>query len=108
MKLKPDEFWNMTLIEFNDMMNAFIEEEIRQDDVQNQRTSWFTAHIMNSSGNMRRAIKPTDLYKPLDYEEQQKVEQKVIKRFESPEQKEQYLKNLMAKFDRFANMDSSQ
>lgn len=109
MKLKPDEFWNISLIEFNDMLEAFVEEEKRQDDMENQRVSWFTAHIMNSSGNYKKRIKPTDLYKPIYFNEQEDEKQNVVKRFESQEQKEEYLKNLLKKFGKDnVNMDGSQ
>jgi hypothetical protein len=96
--LKPDEFWNLTLFEINEMLEAFVEEERRQDDMENQRVSWFTAHIMNSSGNYKKRIQPTDLYKPMAYKEQEKEKQEIVERFKSPEQKEEYLKNLIRKF----------
>lgn len=96
--MKPVEFWDLTLIEFFDLLEAFVEEEKRQDDMKNQRVSWFTSHIMNSSGNYKRAIKPEDLYKPIAQLEENNIEQEVIERFESPEQKEAYLKNLLESF----------
>jgi hypothetical protein len=98
----------MTLVEFNDMLEAFVEEEKRQDDMENQRTSWFTAHLMNASGNYKKRILATDLYKPMNYEEQEKEQQNIVKRFESKEHKEEYLKNLMSKFGKELNTDGSQ
>lgn len=80
------------------MLEALVEEERRQDDMQNQRTSWAVSHIMNSSGNYKKRIQPTDLYKPLSYVEEQEEKQNIVTRFESPEHKEEYLKNLMNKF----------
>jgi hypothetical protein len=75
----------------------------------NQRASWVTAHIMNSSGNYKRRIKPTDLYKPMAHQEQEQVEQQeVVKRFDSPEQKTEYLQNLMKKFGKELNTDGLQ
>ncbi|MGG3561650.1 hypothetical protein ABES03_08600 [Neobacillus rhizosphaerae] len=79
------------------MLEAFVEEEKRQDDMQNQRVSWFTSHLMNASGNYKKRIQPTDLYKPMDYREEQ-GNSNIVKRFESPSQKEEYLKQLMMKF----------
>lgn len=88
------------------MLEAFVEEEKRQDDMQNQRVSWFTAHLMNASGNLRRRIQPTDLYKPMAQRELEEEQQNIVKRFETPEQKEDYLKNLLSKFGK--NTDGSQ
>lgn len=80
-------------------MEAFAEEEKRQDDVENQRFAWQTAHLMNATGNYKKAIKPTDLYKPLDYTEEQATNrQKIVQRFDSKESKEAYLDKLKNKF----------
>lgn len=97
--MKPDEFWSITPFEIMDMIEAYSFEERRQDDMLNQRVAWQTAHIMNSSGNYKKTIKPEDLYLPMD-ERVAKPENKqnIIKRFDSKEQKEEYLKNLMKKF----------
>ncbi|WP_335556350.1 hypothetical protein [Neobacillus vireti] len=65
--------------------------------MENQRVSWFTSHLMNASGNYKKRIQPTDLYKPMAYREQEE-QQNIIRRFDSPEQKEDYLKNLLSKF----------
>ena len=72
------------------MLEAVIEEEKRQDDMENQRVSWFTAHIMNSSGNYKKKIKPTDLYEPVTLREKKQVEQKRL----TPEEKAEYITNL--------------
>lgn len=100
MRLKPDEFWSLTPFEIMDMIEAVVFEEQRQDDMLNQRVAWQTAHIMNSSGNYKKTIKPEDLYVPLDsrIKKEKPQEQKIIKRFDSKEQKEEYLNNLMQKF----------
>jgi alanine-alpha-ketoisovalerate/valine-pyruvate aminotransferase len=91
------------------MLEAFVEEETRLRDLENQRTAWATAHIMNSSGNYRQAIQPTDIYKPLaEQEAEETTQQNTIKRFESPEQKEEYLRNLMKKFGKEYETDGSQ
>jgi hypothetical protein len=98
----------MSFVEFFDMLEALVEEERRQDDITNQRTAWQTAHIMNSSGNYRRAIQPSDLYKPMSEQTEEEPKQNIIKRFESKEQKEEYLKNLMSKFGVDYETDGSQ
>jgi hypothetical protein len=107
--LKPDEFWELSLSEFMDLLEAFVEEERRQDDATNQRVAWQTAHLMNATGNYKKRIKADDLYKPMDSREpEQEVKQKVVERFETPEDKEEYLKNLMSKFGKELNTDGSQ
>lgn len=84
------------------MVVGVIEEEKRQDDVLNQRTAWQTAHLMNSTGNYKKRIKATDLYKPADYQQEGETEdeqkQNIVQRFDSPAQKEDYMKNLLEKF----------
>lgn len=88
--------------EIMELMEAHIFEERRRDDIENQRTSWFTSHIMNASGNYKKRIEPSDLYKPLDERVQkEEVDNKtegVVERFDSKEQKEEYLKKLTSKF----------
>ena len=99
------------MVEFFDMMDAFVEEEQRQDDVENQRFAWQTAHLMNATGNYKKTIKSTDLYRPLDYVEEDKEvpQQNIVKKFDSKEQKEDYLNALLKKFGKTElNTDSSQ
>jgi Phage tail assembly chaperone protein, TAC len=100
LKLKPDEFWSLTATELEEMLEAFWEEEKRQDDVTNQRVSWQTAHLMNATGNYKKRIKSTDLYKPVEDVEQaeETPKQNIVTRFETAEQKEEYMKDLMSKF----------
>lgn len=88
----------MSLFELLEMIEAMTEEEQRQDDMLNQRVSWQTAHIMNSSGNYKKRIEATDLYKPLAHKEEQAEKQVIVEKFETPEAKQEYLENLMQKF----------
>lgn len=81
------------------MLEAHVEEEKRQDDVLSQRLAWQTAHLMNASGNFKKRISATDLYKPLAMQEEQKVSQPVVKKFESKEAKKDYLDKLFKKFN---------
>jgi glutamyl-tRNA reductase len=107
--LKPDEFWGLSLTELLDMIEAMVEEEQRQDDMKNQRVAWQTAHLMNATGNYKKKIKTTDLYKPMvDVQEEETPKQNIVEKFESKEQKEEYLENLMKKFGKELNTDSSQ
>jgi hypothetical protein len=82
------------------MLEAFVEEEKRQDDALSQRLAWQTSHIMNASGNYKKRISPTDLYKPMAHNEaeEENPQQNIVKKFETPQQKEEYMKNLMKKF----------
>jgi allantoicase len=88
----------MSVTEFFDMLGAFVEEEQRQDDMLNQRVAWQTAHLMNATGNFKKKIKVEDLYKPRDSQTEETPKQNIVKKFESKEAKEDYLKNLMKKF----------
>jgi hypothetical protein len=96
LKLKPNEFWRMNLTELMDMIDAHVWAENRDSDLENQRVAWQTAHIMNATGKYKKRITPTDLYNPDDMDEN--AEQKVVKKFESTEQKEDYLQELKKKF----------
>jgi hypothetical protein len=100
----------MTFMEFHDMLSALVEEEKRQDDMLNQRVAWQTAHLMNATGNYKKKIKVTDLYKPMSEpsETEESPKQNIVERFETNEDKEEYLKNLMKKFGKELNTDSSQ
>lgn len=84
------------------MIVGIIEEERRQDDLQKQLISWQTAHLMNATGNLKKRLQPSDLYKPMGYpqenEKENKPEQSIVKKFNSPAEKENYLQNLMSKF----------
>lgn len=107
MKLKPDELWSMSVKDYYDMFEAHVEQQRLQDDIENQRVSWQTAHIMNSSGAYKKKLKPTDLYIPLaeQKEESTKPNKDVIKKFDSKEAKEEYLQNLLKGFGK---VDGSQ
>ena len=105
MKLKPDELWGMSVKDFYDMFEAHAEQIRLTDDIEKQRVSWQTAHIMNSSGNYKKGIKPTDLYQPLAEQESKQPNTDVIKKFDSLEAKEEYLKKLK---ESFGEVDGSQ
>lgn len=84
------------------MVEAHLKHSITEEDTWNQRMAWVTAHIMNAGGNMKKRLNPTDLYKPIDVEEifnpQPIKVQDTVTKFESKEQKEEYLKNLYSQF----------
>lgn len=66
LKLKPSELWTLSARELIDMYQAHIEILNEDFDVEMQRTSWFTALLMNASGNYKKRIKPEKLYEPLE------------------------------------------
>lgn len=92
----------MTFPEFSDMLEGFMFEERRQDDVLNQRTAWQTAHVMNATGKLRSRVKPDDLYTPMSSQPEKEPDDQpnIITRFDSKEAKEKYLEDLQKKFER--------
>lgn len=61
LKLRPDEFWDMTLLELAEMHTAFLEEENRLDEADYWRTAWLASHLMNATGNVKGKITPEKL-----------------------------------------------
>lgn len=103
LRLKPDEFWNLTMNELLEMIEGYVHEQSRQDDAENQRLSWLASHLMNSTGNYKKRIQPTDLYEPLAKQKEKQEKRKengAVDKFKSKEEKEDYLKNLKEKFGR--------
>jgi hypothetical protein len=96
LKLKPDEFWNMTLNDLLDMTMGHLEQVKLTDDMEMQRLSWQTSLLMNATGNFKKKIKPTDLYKPLDSVDDEEKSTGKKKRY-TPEEKEEYFANLQKK-----------
>lgn len=64
--LKPSELWELSTREFVDMYDAHITATNEDVDNEMQRTSWFTALLMNATGNFKKQIQPNKLYVPLD------------------------------------------
>lgn len=65
MKLKPCELWDLSARELVDMYEVNVELANEELDIEMQRTSWFTALLMNVSGNLKKNVKPEKLYTPL-------------------------------------------
>lgn len=59
------------------LLKAEIDKEYKEFDTKMRQLSWQTALIMNSSGNMKRPVKPDKLYDPKDTN---KTDKKVNKR----------------------------
>ncbi|HBI7084841.1 TPA: hypothetical protein K8M77_000312 [Clostridium perfringens] len=71
---------------------AHIRAEQEAIDSQMQMLAWQTALLMNSTGNFKKKIKPTDLYTPLaEIDVKQKVEYK-------PEDKKALQEELLSAF----------
>ena len=77
MKLKPSELWILSPCELVDMYEADIDAVNEMFDTEMQRTSWFTALLMNASGNYKKQIKPDKLYVPIAKQKTQTVEHQV-------------------------------
>lgn len=89
----------MTLNEIVDMIEARVHEEQRQDDMENQRVSWLASLLMTTivkSQGGKKTYSPTELYKPLAMRKQE--DKAIVKKFDSREQKDEYLDNLKKKF----------
>ena len=95
MQLKPKEFYQLSLIEFADWSSYVIEYKNQEEAREMQRLAWQTSLLMNSTGNYKKTIQPTDLYKnPYDKKEEKEKEVKKI----DPKQKEKELADLKKKF----------
>ncbi|PEJ48426.1 phage tail assembly chaperone [Bacillus wiedmannii] len=93
LKLKPDEFWKLTLSELLDMMRYHNEEESRKTEKEEFMLAWQTALLMNATGNYKRAITPEKLLGLDKNGEKKQGTQKVNK-----EEKNNKLSSLKEKF----------
>ena len=79
----------MNVVDFFAMVEGKLSYERKMFDREMQRTAWQTSHIMNSSGNYKRAIKPEKLYKSPNSSKSRKLHTK-----ESAEKERQKLKKI--------------
>lgn len=63
LRLKPDELFSLTLVEFYDMVNARQAFTFVEDDREMERLAWQTSLLMNATGNYKKQIAPDKLYK---------------------------------------------
>lgn len=70
---RPDEIWTLSAREVVDLFEAHIEVTNEVMDREYQRTAWFTALLMNASGNMKKNIKPDKLYVPMEKQKKAKA-----------------------------------
>ncbi|WP_179865958.1 phage tail assembly chaperone [Bacillus pseudomycoides] len=95
LKLKPNEFWSLTIWELIEMMRYHNEEEAQKLEREEYRIAWQTSLLMNATGNYKRAITPEKLL-GLDKDGDKKKEstEKV-----NIEEKNEKLSGLKAKFN---------
>lgn len=62
LNLTPNQLFEMTIGEIFDMVVAYYKRRDDELDEQMSILAWQTSHIMNSSGNYKKAIKPSELY----------------------------------------------
>jgi hypothetical protein len=89
--LKPDEFWNLTYAELNEMLEYYLEEEKLVIEREQYLVAWQTALLMNATGNYKRTITPEKL---LGKNKNKSPEVKQVDK----DEKEKNLQELMAKF----------
>ncbi|WP_193635910.1 hypothetical protein [Bacillus paranthracis] len=92
LNLKPEELFKLTMVELIDMVVAYNRKREQDLDLQMQVFAWQTALLMNSTGNYKKSIKATDLYK--SSAEVAKAKAEVMTR----EEKNRKLSELEAKF----------
>lgn len=62
--MKPDELYKIELNCLGEMIISHTRKEEEDFDLKMQLLAWQTALLMNSTGNYKKKIKPTDLYSP--------------------------------------------
>ncbi|MPM81675.1 hypothetical protein SDC9_128732 [bioreactor metagenome] len=60
------------------LIEAQINKEIHEYDLDMQKIAWQTAYLMNSTGNYKRPVKPDKLYTPIAKQGEQKKNNKKI------------------------------
>lgn len=63
-KLKPNELYALDPIELIEMVEGYISYANDEFDKDMHMLAWQTALLMNSTGNLKKHIKPKDLYNP--------------------------------------------
>lgn len=95
-RLSPDEFWDMGIKDFYDMIVSYSKVKQKEVDLTMQQIAWQTSLLMNSSGNYKKKIKPEDLYKISDPEEEKQKPNKEPIKYSKEESKEHF-NNLLKK-----------
>ncbi|WP_214796570.1 MULTISPECIES: hypothetical protein [unclassified Exiguobacterium] len=58
----PEQFFKLTIVELFDMVAAYYQRKDEEGDEHMKFLAWQTSHLMNSTGNYKKNIKPKDLY----------------------------------------------
>lgn len=88
LKLKPCELWFLSACELVDMYEAYVETLNEEFDQEMQRTSWFTALLMNATGNFKKRIQPEKLYVPLEKRTAKKEDKEFSKKYVESQREE--------------------
>lgn len=75
-----------------------LEHENKKHDNDMLKLAWQTAYLMNSTGNFKKDIKPTDLYTSVFAVEEIEAEELTVE--EAKQQREQLAAELLATFDK--------
>jgi hypothetical protein len=91
LRLKPDEFWSLTLSEFTEMVDAYIQDETDRQEREYQKIAWLASNLMNAMGTLKRPVtvdrllgkRPIQTTRPMTPEEREKALEELKKKFES-------------------------
>jgi hypothetical protein len=61
-KIRPSEWYTMSLAEFIPMMKAYEDLLIEEEDSRNTGYAWIMSNLMNATGNYKKHIQAKDLY----------------------------------------------
>ncbi len=61
LRLKPAEFWALTMTELAEMAEAYAEHSRQKEEAAYHRTAWLAANLMNATGNYKQHITPEKL-----------------------------------------------
>jgi hypothetical protein len=98
----PEQLFNLTLVEFYDMVNAKLYYLGLDEDKTLQRTAWQTSLLMTATGNYgKKGVEPKKLYKPVFDEKGNFIEDsnRSVKKIDKDE-KDKKLNELLAKFNK--------
>ena len=92
----PDELYRVDLTCLGEMVVAHMRKEKENFDLNMEMLAWQTALLMNSTGNYKKKISPTDLYNPDDVDEAS--EQGNVSGEDSAEMKKKLQEELLSTF----------
>lgn len=90
--LTPQEFYNCTLVEIVEWAYYKTMSLNKERDFELQSIAWQTALLMNSSGNYKKKIEPSDLYQS-PYDKKEKINEDTATEMLDEESKKNKVKN---------------